>query len=77
MANWSYSQFDTSKSDGQFRKPASNEKLLRLVRETSNDSEDFKFTPFEEGLKYTVDWFIKNYDNARIGQVKRGQVLAA
>jgi len=70
-------QFDTSKSDGQFRKPASNEKLLRLVRETSKDNEEFKFIPFEKGLKDTVDWFIKNYDNARIGQIKRGQVVAA
>jgi len=50
---------------------------LRLVRETSKDSEDFNFTPFEKGLKDTVDWFVKNYDNARIGQVKRGQVIAA
>ncbi|KAI0260942.1 hypothetical protein BC834DRAFT_1044290 [Gloeopeniophorella convolvens] len=70
-------RFDTSKSDGQFRKPAPNEKLLRLVRETSKDKEEFKFTPFERGLKETVDWFVKNYDNARIGQVKRGQVGTA
>jgi len=69
-------KFDTSKSDGQFRKPASNEKLLRLVRETSKDNEEFKFTPFEKGLKDTVDWFNANYDNARIGQVKRGQVAS-
>jgi hypothetical protein len=40
-----------TKSSRQFRKPASNEKLLRLVRETSNDNEEFKFTPFEKGLK--------------------------
>ncbi|KAH9049273.1 NAD dependent epimerase/dehydratase family-domain-containing protein [Lactarius deliciosus] len=70
-------KFDTSKSDGQFRKPASNEKLLRLVRETSKDNEEFKFTPFEKGLKDSVDWFVKNYDNARIGQIKRGQVVSA
>ncbi|KAN0140266.1 GDP-L-fucose synthase [Lactarius tabidus] len=69
-------KFDTNKSDGQFRKPASNEKLLRLVRETSKDNEEFKFTPFEKGLKDTVDWFVANYDNARIGQVKRGQVIS-
>ena len=47
------------------------------MRETSKDNEEFKFTPFEKGLKDTVDWFIANYDNARIGQVKRGQVIAA
>ena len=70
-------KFDTTKSDGQFRKPASNEKLIRLVRETSKDNEEFKFTPFERGLKDTVDWFIANYNKARIGQVKRGQVVSA
>jgi len=35
-------QFDTSKADGQFRKPASNKKLLGLIG-------DFKFTPFDQG----------------------------
>jgi GDP-L-fucose synthase len=62
-------QFDTSKSDGQYRKPASNEKLLRLMRETSKDNEEFKFTPFEQGLKESVDWFIENYHQARTGKV--------
>ena len=62
-------QFDTSKSDGQYRKPASNEKLIRLMRETSKDNEEFKFTPFEQGLKESVDWFIENYDQARTGPV--------
>jgi len=55
--------FDTTRADGQFRKPASNKKLLNLIG-------DFKFTPFEQALRETVDWFIKNYDNARIGKVK-------
>lgn len=35
-------QFDTSRADGQYRKPASNAKLLNLIG-------DFKFTPFEQG----------------------------
>ncbi len=34
--------FDTSKADGQFRKPASNKKLLELTG-------GFEFTPFEQG----------------------------
>ena len=34
--------FDASKADGQFRKPASNRKLLGLIGE-------FQFTPFEQG----------------------------
>jgi GDP-L-fucose synthase len=62
-------QFDTSKSDGQYRKPASNEKLIRLMRETSKDNEEFKFTPFEQGLKESVDWFIENYHQARTSSV--------
>ena len=47
------------------------------MRETSKDKEEFKFTPFEEGLRDTVNWFIANYNNARIGQIKRGQVISA
>ena len=50
--------FDTSKPEGQFRKPADNSKLISLVP-------DFKFTPIEEGITETVNWFIDNFDNAR------------
>ena len=35
-------RWDASKADGQFRKPASNKKLLELMG-------GFKFTPFDEG----------------------------
>jgi len=55
--------FDTTRADGQFRKPASNKKLLSLIG-------DFKFTPFAEALPETVQWFVNNYHNARIGDVK-------
>jgi len=55
--------FDTNRADGQFRKPASNKKLLSLIG-------DFEFTPFKQALEGTVDWFVKNYNNARIGDVK-------
>jgi len=54
--------FDTTKSDGQFRKPASNAKLLRLIG-------GFEFTPFRPALEDTVKWFVENYDNARTGNV--------
>jgi len=54
--------FDTSRADGQYRKPASNKKLLSLIG-------DFKFTPFEEALDESVKWFLENYDTARIGKV--------
>ncbi|XP_054719553.1 GDP-L-fucose synthase-like [Uloborus diversus] len=50
--------FDTSKSDGQYKKTASNEKLRKY-------KPDFVFTPFKEAIKTTVDWFVSNYDTAR------------
>jgi GDP-L-fucose synthase len=50
--------FDDSKPDGQFRKPSDNSKLMSYLP-------DFKFTPIEEGLKETVEWFIENYIYAR------------
>lgn len=50
--------FDTTKSDGQFKKTASNVKLRRYLP-------DFKFTPFKEAVKDTVAWFEQNYDTAR------------
>lgn len=74
-------QFDTSKSDGQYRKPASNDKLMNLLP-------DFKFTPFRQGMfvpgnkiafrstepfemntavKESVDWFVGHLgDDARV-----------
>jgi len=36
------SKWDTTRADGQYRKPASNKKLLSLTG-------GFEFTPFEEG----------------------------
>ncbi|XP_044309287.1 GDP-L-fucose synthase [Varanus komodoensis] len=50
--------FDTTKSDGQFKKTASNSKLKRYLP-------DFKFTPFEQAVKETCNWFCSNYDIAR------------
>lgn len=50
--------FDTSKADGQFKKTADNSKLRKLLP-------DFKFTPFQEGVKESVDWFVKNYETLR------------
>lgn len=50
--------FDTTKSDGQFKKTASNKKLKELYPE-------FKFTSIEEGLKASCDWFEANYETAR------------
>lgn len=50
--------FDTSKSDGQFKKTASIKKLRSYLP-------DFKFTPIREGIKITVDWLNDNYEIAR------------
>ena len=51
-------EFDTSYSDGQFKKTADNSKLLNLIN-------DFKFTSIEKGLKESIDWFLKNYSTCR------------
>jgi GDP-L-fucose synthase len=50
--------FDTSKPDGQFRKPSDNSKIKNYLP-------DFKFTPLYEGLKETIDWFEGNYNVIR------------
>ncbi|KAJ7201047.1 hypothetical protein GGX14DRAFT_658831 [Mycena pura] len=48
---------------GQFRKSASNKKLLDRIG-------GFQFTPFEEALNLSVKWFVENYDAARTGMKK-------
>ncbi|XP_012279098.1 probable GDP-L-fucose synthase [Orussus abietinus] len=50
--------YDSSAADGQYKKTASNAKLRKYLP-------DFEFTPFNEAIKTTVDWYLKNYDNAR------------
>jgi len=50
--------FDQTKPDGQLRKPSDNSKIKELMP-------DFEYTPFEQGIKETVNWFIENYDEAR------------
>ncbi|XP_076880273.1 GDP-L-fucose synthase-like [Brachyhypopomus gauderio] len=50
--------YDTSKSDGQMKKTASNAKLCQYLP-------DFTFTPFRTAVKETCDWFAANYDRAR------------
>eukprot|EP00118_Oscarella_pearsei_P012300 m.89698 g.89698 ORF g.89698 m.89698 type:complete len:338 (+) comp36615_c0_seq16:519-1532(+) len=50
--------FDTTKSDGQFKKTASNAKLRRYLP-------DFKFTDMKEAIRESVDWFVNNYEKAR------------
>ena len=50
--------FDKTKPDGQFRKPSDNSKLMSYLP-------DFKFTPFDVGIKETVEWFEKTYPNIK------------
>uniref|UniRef100_A0A2C9K128 NAD-dependent epimerase/dehydratase domain-containing protein n=1 Tax=Biomphalaria glabrata TaxID=6526 RepID=A0A2C9K128_BIOGL len=49
---------DTTKSDGQFKKTASNAKLRSYLP-------DFKFTPIRQAIKETCDWYVANRDAAR------------
>ena len=51
--------FDKSKPDGQYRKPSDTSKLRKYLP-------DFKFTPMEEGIEITIDWFLSNYPNVRL-----------
>jgi GDP-L-fucose synthase len=51
--------WDIEKPDGQLRKPSSNERLLSLNSEVS-------FTPLEEGLQKTIEWFLLNYPKLRL-----------
>lgn len=51
--------YDTSKPDGQYKKTASNNKLRSL-------NPHFEFTPFNEAINDTVQWFKSNKDNARL-----------
>ncbi|KAL0598472.1 GDP-L-fucose synthase [Plecturocebus cupreus] len=50
--------FDTTKSDGQFKKTASNSKLRTYLP-------DFRFTPFKQAVKETCAWFTANCEQAR------------
>lgn len=50
--------FNSNLPDGQHKKTVDNERFKRYI-------DDFKFTPIDIGLRDTMDWFVKNYDNAR------------
>lgn len=51
-------KFDMSYSDGQYKKTVDNSKLMKLI-------ESYDFVEISEGIKKTVEWFIKNYDKCR------------
>ena len=50
--------WDTNKPEGQYRKPSDNSVIRSLAP-------DFKFTPIEEGLRKSIEWFNENYLNLR------------
>jgi len=50
--------YDTSYSDGQYKKTATHTELLKYLP-------DFKFTNLDTGLSETITYFINNYDTIR------------
>lgn len=50
--------YDSSKPEGQLRKPSDNSKLR-------STNKSFHFTNFSEGINETVDWFLNNYPKVR------------
>ena len=46
-------EFDKKSPDGQYRKDLSNKKLIKIIK-------DFKFTPLNEGVKKTYEWYKEN-----------------
>ena len=51
-------KWDSSKPDGQFKKPSDNTKIKKYLP-------DFKFTPLYDGLKETIEYFENNYSIIR------------
>jgi GDP-L-fucose synthase len=50
--------FDSTKPDGQYRKPSDNSKIKAYLP-------SFQFTPIYEGLKETINYFENHYDFLR------------
>lgn len=50
--------YDDRRPDGQYKKTTSNKKLI-------NQLPGLEFTPLQEGIQKTVDWFVANYENCR------------
>jgi len=51
--------FDTSKPNGQYRRPSDISRLKCIIP-------NLKFTNHYTGIKQTVEWFMSNYPNVRI-----------
>jgi GDP-L-fucose synthase len=50
--------FDNTKPDGQYKKTASNAKLMNLIG-------NYQFIDIEEGINKSIDWFEENYESCR------------
>jgi GDP-L-fucose synthase len=50
--------YDSSKPDGQFRKPTDISRLKELIP-------DLTFTPFEDAINESIEWFVTNYEQIR------------
>jgi GDP-L-fucose synthase len=50
--------FDNTKPDGQYKKTASNAKLMNLIG-------NYEFIDIEEGINKSIDWFEENYESCR------------
>ena len=55
-------KFDSTYSDGQYKKTADNTLLTGLI---SDSKFNVKFTDIKIGLKETINWFILSYDKIR------------
>jgi GDP-L-fucose synthase len=51
-------EFDTSFSEGQYKKSVSNERLKTIMP-------NIEFSNFDNCLKKTIEWFIDNFDHLR------------
>lgn len=52
--------YDKTKADGQPRKTASNERMVEIY------GGPFPYTPFQEALKQTMEWFVENYEKGTV-----------
>jgi len=59
-----YVRFDTSKPDGQYEKPSSNQKLISL-------GWSGEYTPLREGLRETIKSFTDRYPDVRGVKIKK------
>lgn len=57
--------YDTSKADGQYKKTANNSKLMNWIKEQNID---FIFTPFEQAIRETCQWYILNQITQKLKQ---------